>query len=694
MATFDESASARQPVEASGPAAQGILELKRTHFVLWRPGATLEAPKLIIGQRTGNDRGDVWLNQVQVVALRPLTEERDLWGVAAAGLGLRDQTTYGYWFEVTRRNPRHQEGSERLLCTDPTAWAVDRRMFAPPGAGGTSALYPCSVVRYEGGRLIPCDAGGQVACWDGEPLPDSLPTNNQVVIYELPTRWVNQDDRGVSVEASTFQDVVALLVRSQESPNFTAIPAVNNRAILVELGINALELLPPADSDQKDTWGYGTSNYFAPSYWLGRSRYQEDSTSVQDLSRLVCTCHRKGIRFFADSVLAFAQHPSYCDINFADFFVEAGTGDPEQAGRDGFGGDLFKYGTFVRGWDPIDGQARDMVPARQFMKAYLLHWMEHYHLDGLRLDNLDHVANRDFVGEFTSVAREAWRRRWQRTTGHEADQEADARFLVVGEEPSAPPGMLEQRPLDALWNETFKRMIRAAVLGCGTPEEPRFEWCVRKLVDCRLLGFADGTQAVNYLTSHHVGGQGNERFYEWLRHHGVVAVEERVKLAFCCLMTAVGIPMILAGEEFADEHDRPTGDHGKLIDPVNYRRLQDPWRERIFKHVSRLVRLRTSSPALAGSQVEFIHSDLEDGRRVMAWVRGTSPNLVVVVANFSDWGTPHAHLPNAEYPVPGWPETPPGRHWFEVTAQREVPQEWVGREPIYPWEAKVYELRT
>jgi len=32
-------------------------------------------------------------------------------------------------------------------------------------------------------------------------------------------------------------------------------------------------------------------------------------------------------------------------------------------------------------------------------------------------------------------------------------------------------------------------------------------------------------------------------------------IEKRIKLAFVFLMTAVGIPMFLAGEEFADAHD-------------------------------------------------------------------------------------------------------------------------------------------
>jgi hypothetical protein len=79
---------------------------------------------------------------------------------------------------------------------------------------------------------------------------------------------------------------------------------------------------------------------------------------------------------------------------------------------------------------------------------------------------------------------------------------------------------------------------------------------------------------------------------------------------------------------------------------------------------------------------------------VVTWHRGVpaSADQVVVVANFSDWGTRDPTAPDAEYLVHNWPATPPGRRWHEITQDRDVPHEWAGREPLYPWEANVYEL--
>ncbi len=219
-------------------------------------------------------------------------------------------------------------------------------------------------------------------------------------------------------------------------------------------------------------------------------------------------------------------------------------------------------------------------------------------------------------------------------------------------------------------------------------------------------------QAVNYITSHDVEGFRRERLFNYLLNNGLKDedIERRVKLAFVCLLTAVGIPMILAGEEFADEHDRfdrqgnATQAGGKQVDPVNFTRLEDstlpgtnqpdprpPMRRRILEYVKRLVKLRTTHPAPSVNDTEFIHVDF-NGKRVLVWKRGMAgQDPVVVLANFSDFVTANASSASAEYVVPNWPRAA-GRQWREVTQGRLVPDTWIGREPIFAWEAKVYTL--
>jgi 1,4-alpha-glucan branching enzyme len=659
-----------------------LFTMKLAAFVLWRPRDTDTPPTLVIGQfRAGNPPS---LADTRRVAFEPSPDHSDVWQVDAARCDLVDGETYHYWFEVTDSHPSGTR--RRLVCPDPTASCVDWRLMTDE--------QPAAVVKCERGQLTGCDPDGGTSSPSPRIVPGAAPPNNRLVVYELPTSWARINVHGdPQIGVGTFRDVRALVEEQAEPMNFAGTRALRaGRSHLAELGINALELLPVADSFVEREWGYATSNYFAPDHDLGFPVGNSSPTPQADLRALVDACHARSIRVIADMVMAFGTRGAMERVNFPEFHIDprATPDDPDahQSGgqgiRDGFGGQLWRYTRAVDAFDPVTGGRRRLIPARQLMKAFLLRWMSDFAIDGVRMDSVNNVANWDFVQEFKDLARQAWR---------EAGGTDDT-FLVVGEELSVPLDLLRQNRLDGLWNEDFKRMVRLAILGRSDDEEATFEGTVRRMIDCRLLGFADGAQAVNYLGSHDVEGFRNERLFNFLHNNGIVFKEERIKLAFACLLTAVGIPMILAGDEFADEHDLSVANPPKQRDAVNFDRLEDPFRRRVFDYVARLVALRTTYDALAVNDTDFIHVDVSDGRRVMAWRRGRpdSRRQVVVVANFSDFVTANATSPNAEYRVPNWPRTPSGTKWREITQSRDVPPDWVAREPIFPWEAKVYAL--
>ena len=659
-----------------------LFSLKRTAFVLWRPRHTEVAPALVIGQfRAGNPHD---LDGKRELPMRAQSQAPDLWTIDAAECTLVDGQAYHYWFLVTDSSPFGE--AARVHCTDPTAFTVDWRLELDGR--------PASVILFAGGELRACDPDGTAV---GPAVPMASGTaapNNRLVIYELPTSWSRINVHGdPQVGVGTFRDVRALVEHEAEGHNFADARALRaGRSHFSELGVNALELLPPADSFVEREWGYATSNYFAPDHDLGFPVGNSSPTPNADLAALIGACHERGIRFIADMVMAFGTHAPMEAINYEDFHIDAHAHprdpDAQQSGgqgtRDGFGGQLWRYSHEVQGVDPMTGTFGPLFPARRLMQAHLLRWMDDFAIDGVRMDSVNNVANWDFVQQFKDLGRDTWR------TGGGADEH----FIVVGEELSVPLDLVRQQRLDGLWNEDFKRMVRNAVLGRVDDEAPDFETGVQRMIDCRRVGFADGAQAVNYVGSHDVEGFRNERLFTFLRNNGVVFTEERIKLAFACLLTAVGIPMILAGDEFGDQHDLSVSHPPKQRDAVNFDRLEEPFRRRIFDYVSRLVALRTSYDALSVNDTDFIHSDFNDGKRVVVWRRGTrnSSSQVVVVANFSDFVTANASGPNAEYRVPNWPVTPAGMRWREVTQARDVPDEWVGREPIFAWEAKVYVL--
>lgn len=693
-----------------------LLIRKETHFTLWRPGPSREPPVLVIGTfAAGNP--NVLANRQDFPLSAPTPDAPGLWSIGAAETGLPDGI-YHYWLQLENTNPAEPLAA-LICCTDPFATTVDWRLLSPPlpaGFNNDADRQPAAVIRLQGGRLFVVDPGGEAPIFVRDPAPDSLPANNHLVIYELPSAWTRAQgssagERGVG----TFKDVLALTDEAAGGANFEGLDVLNlGRSYLTELGVNALELLPPADSFFKRTWGYDTSHFLAPDWELGFPEGQAASTSNADLAELVEACHRHGIRFFIDVVMAFGRNEACQWIDFDDFYIAdpsrdpgdpdaltSGRGDGTRAFRDGFGSTVFRYTRPAARpfYDPISGNTVDDAPARALMYTYVTRWMRDFRVDGIRMDSVENVANWDFVGGYKDRARDLWKERWQ--TAGLAPAGADERFLVVGEELSRPLGLLTQGRLDALWNDGFRARVRAAILGESVDGE-NFEWTVRNAIDCRSLGFADLAQAVNYVTSHDVEGFRKERLFTMLQKAGFggLDLQRRVQLAFVCLLTANGIPMFLAGEEFADQNDlfdsngNVTDAGGKEVDPVDFSRLQEPMRHAIFEYVARLVHFRTAHPALGVNDTEFIHVDFNDNKRVLVWKRGMAgQDPVIVVANFSDYSTPNGLTdPNVGYFVPNWPFTPPGRHWREVTQQRDVLPTQTGREPIFPWEAKVYTL--
>src|SRR6185295_13850447 len=213
------------------------------------------------------------------------------------------------------------------------------------------------------------------------------------------------------------------------------------------------------------------------------------------------------------------------------------------------------------------------------------HWLQLYGIDGVRVDDIADIDNWDFNREFTQHARAEW----------QAARGDAAKFIVISEELGKPAEFVRSGGSDAAWNEPWKRIARSVLLGknAESENEPSFERSVRMLVDCRERGFSDLAQAVNYLGSHDVGGFRNERIFNFLVNNGVQDAARRLKLGYALLLTAAGIPMIFAGDEFADSQDLPLtdfGDRNKQIDPVNFSRLKDAWRRELFDYVARLVR--------------------------------------------------------------------------------------------------------
>jgi pullulanase len=660
----------------ASPPIFDLLERRKSNFVLWIPGypAGSATPELILGPfNPANPKAvDITFKGPLQKAVQPDLFELDPNSIKP---GLKDGQVYHYWFQITDTS---SENLGQITVTDPLAYTVDYQTVKDRKAED-SKVQPASVIKFRGGRLWPCDIDGSEPKPVGIPDQTKLPDNNHMVIYELPTSWAKPSDTSdVETDAGTFTDVLALFDVATAGDRFKDIPVIANEAIVSDLGTNVLELLPPADAKSIDQWGYATAQYYSPDFDLG---------TASQLTQLVEYIHTKNIRFFTDVVMAFGHDP-YVNIAYKQFHIdpnaEPNNQDSQQCNgeglRNGWGGSNWRYIQNMTTYDPKSGTTSNLTPSWAFHQGHLHRWMSDFGVGGLRLDSVNNVANYDFLKAYKDYAWELYRSRYA--------SPADSKFIVIGEELSDPLSMITYGSLNALWNEPFKRRLRGVILG-NAAEGDNFEWTVRKMVNCTLDSshpFTDLAQAVIYLTSHDVGGFGNERIYNFLQNNGITdtsEIQRRAKLGFGCLLTAVGIPMIFAGEEFADVQDNFPDPDYKQTDPVNYARKTDPWRTELFNYVANLVKFRQECPALGDNDTNFIHVD-QNGQ-IMAWTRGAANHApVVVVANFSNNDTP-----GNTYVVQNWPDKDLSG-WREITQNRDVPNNWVGNEPLMRYEVKVY----
>ncbi len=140
------------------------------------------------------------------------------------------------------------------------------------------------------------------------------------------------------------------------SPEGTFDGAVGRLGHLVDLGVNAVELMPVAEASGARGWGYDGADLWAPHHCYG---------GPDGLKRLVDACHGHGLAVVLDVVYNHLGPAGNYLAEFGPYFT-----------------DRYRtpWGTAVN----MDGAGSYGV--RDFVVANALMWLGDYHLDGLRLD--------------------------------------------------------------------------------------------------------------------------------------------------------------------------------------------------------------------------------------------------------------------------------------------------------------------
>jgi pullulanase/glycogen debranching enzyme len=491
--------------------------------------------------------------------------------------------------------------------------------------------YAEEITRFSGYRGVFRIRNGQRVrpefAWDDELPPGGrLPGNHEIVVYELPMRWVDGGEEGLTRQVGLGTFDKAIFERLDAS--------------IAALGANCVELLPVQDSADTLNWGYGTRFFLAPDVDMGEPF---------DLRLFVRACHRRGIRVIMDLVMNHARKCPLRELAFDGYFLRGGAEEPDPNGdpRPDWGGDIFRYRHGA-------GLPR---PARDFHLGVAEFLIKEYHVDGFRLDEFKGIDNYEFVQEFTDRAHAV-----------HAAAFPGRPFIVIAEDSwrrtaiTTDAAYRGHRVVDCLWDFDFRDEVRRLVTDriVTRPGAPSRSARVRALVTTGRVD--DLARHVTYCTSHDVGGDDEQRLFSYC----LAAVQEnppaagagfealafeQVHSALALTLTAAGIPMFLAGEEFADLHDTDRRDwRHKMSDPVDWSRATLPGHRDLLARVRELVHLRTRHAALQRNEVAFFgfdgggnagfHPTFDgtDGERLFAYCRTAGQALgaggqVVVVAN-------------------------------------------------------------
>lgn len=381
---------------------------------------------------------------------------------------------------------------------------------------------------------------------------------------------------------------------------------------LVELGINAIELMPLKEYPGDYSWGYNPRYFFAAESSYG---------TTEELKNLIDECHGRGIRVIIDGIYNHSEASSPLTQIDHDYWYHHEPRDP-----DNNWGPEFNYEFY--------DENLETFPARRFAGDTVRFWIQEYHLDGLRFDAARQIANYDFMHWIVQEAKNA---------------AGPKPFYAVAEYiPDNPSITNLDGPMDGCWHDSFYHCIIPQLCGDFFDLEQ-----LKDVIDCKRQGYLGATNVVNYLTNHD-----HDRLFAELGSCGILdeAAFKRAKLGAVVLMTAVGVPLIWMGEEFG-EYKAKTIEQAK----IDWTLLGNDMNKGLWEYYKGLIHLRKNNQALYTENIEFFHEDPES--KVFAYTRWNDEgSRVVVVANWSE-----NYL--AGYSVPHFPEN---GTWHEWTGNYDI----------------------
>jgi 1,4-alpha-glucan branching enzyme len=418
-----------------------------------------------------------------------------------------------------------------------------------------------------------------------------LPHWNEMVLYEL---HVGTFVAGPNGKPGGFDQIISRL------------PYLKN------LGVNALELMPPMAFPSERSWGYSVTNPFAVEASYGGS---------DGLKRLVDAAHKLGIGIIIDVVV---NHFGPDDL---DLWQYDGWSENNKGG-------IYFYND-ERSWTPWGENRPDYGKGevRQFLRDSALLWLDEFHVDGLRLDATLFIRNWRGVNNCPEAdLPDGW------TLMQWINEEKNHFFpgtICIAEDIQqnhwvTKPIVAKGLGYDSQWDPAFNHPIRKAIVALEDGDRSMAE--VAHAIEFRYN--EDAIQRIIYSESHDSVANGQSRLPQEVDQNDTASyfARKRSTLAAGLVLTTPGIPMLFEGQEFLQDgsfSDVSTLDWSKL---QSFRGINRLYRDLLQLRLNRFG----NSKGLTGPYVKVHHLNEQD--KIIAfhrWFEGGPKDDVIVVASFT-----------------------------------------------------------
>jgi len=370
---------------------------------------------------------------------------------------------------------------------------------------------------------------------------------------------------------------------------------------LLYLGVNAIELMPIAEFDYYESWGYNPINHWGPENAYG---------SPDDLRYMIDRLHQHGIGVILD----------VCYNHFSNT-----------------GNYLWYYDTTQIYFDspavqtPWGSQAAFWKQeVRDYFADNVLMWLDEYHVDGIRMDATRYMRDNWMFPQGYS---DGWAL-MQRINNLIDGRKIQA--ISVAEELPNEPAVTDATAaggagFDSQWHDAFNDNVRQEIFDAayGDPEL----WKVCDAINDTT--YYNKTKLVRYVESHDEaggegGGQDNERLAVTIDGSDPYSMwaQGRSKLAQGLTILTPGIPMFLMGGEWMEDTPFGSGYNNRIDWSKAVTRAP------IVQFFRDAIAVRRANCGFR-SDAAFGVYHCDDAGNVLAFWKGTGQELVVV-ANFSN----------------------------------------------------------